>query len=146
VVLLIRGKSACSICGSVIAVGEDAVGFAPCLDPSHPLWSCSDSAMHASCYETWSEKERFSALYAEAEARRQKVGIEPLDRASQRLADERHNLRHDEILTLVRDRGAACPHCGVRSTAYRELAGTARRRLACVTCYRSFNADELCLA
>jgi hypothetical protein len=46
-------------------------------------------------------------------------------------------------MRLVRERGATCPHCGARSAAYRELAGTGRAAVVCLACRRSCNAEEL---
>lgn len=152
-VLLIRGKSTCAICGRVIAVEDSVVGFAAFLDPTHRLWRYSDAAMHGPCYEAWPERAEFEALYAAAEAQQMPSStparLKELwrsrehDREAQQLKDERHNHGHERVMTTVRDGGAACPHCGARATTFRDLGGTARRRLACLTCHRSFSAEDL---
>jgi hypothetical protein len=154
VALIIRGKSKCSLCGGVLATGDEIVGFRAFLARGHRLWRQSDSALHASCYATWPERPEFERLYAEAEARRTaSLTPERMEEArrvwnaardAQSRSDREHNDRHAEIMTRVHAQGAACPHCRAHSDTYRELTSTARARLTCLVCGRSCNADELC--
>jgi transcription elongation factor Elf1 len=153
VVLLIRGKSKCSLCGQVLAPGEDVVGFSHFLGPDHRLWRYSDSAMHPACFDSWPDKEEFLTLYAEAQARSRGLGTpqtieemhrrQAVDREARSRRDAAHNEEHARIMAIVREHGAACPHCGSRSASYRELNGPERFRLACQACGRSCNATEL---
>lgn len=150
-VLLFKG-SKCSLCDEVLERDEKIVGFTAFLQPEHRLWPYSDSAMHERCFSAWPDKQEFEALYAAAEeewrALQTPEKVEERRRAHAEVEAERarrdaeHNAR---IMRAVRRRGAVCPHCGSRSTAYRELNGTARLCLACLTCRRSCNADELLL-
>jgi hypothetical protein len=150
-VLLTRG-SRCSLCGELVDRAEKIVGFTHFLGREHRLWRYSDSAMHASCYAAWPDREEFAGLYAEAMARRPAPSTEELEESRRRDEAERearsrkdreHNLRSTEVMRLVAERGASCPHCGTRSIAYRELAGTGRVYVVCDACKRSCNADEL---
>lgn len=152
-VLLIRGKSKCSLCETVLARDEAVVGFAAFLSQGHPLWRYSDSAMHPRCFEVWEHREEFEALYSAARIAAAAASTPEAIAQGRRAAaaatairireDAAHNETHAKIMVLVRERGAACPHCSVRSVSYRELAGTARLRLACLACRRSCNASEL---
>ncbi|MCA9584494.1 MAG: hypothetical protein KC657_03965 [Myxococcales bacterium] len=155
-VLLIRGKSRCSRCGQVLAKEDEIVGFTHFLGAEHHLWRYSDSAMHAACFKDWPEKDEFERLYAEAGEKRRALAkperIEELRRAQAQeheariRRDAEHNASHARIMATVQEHGAVCPHCGLRSTSFRELDGTDRLRLACRACGRSCNADELNLA
>ncbi len=64
--LLFRGKSRCPICEQVIAT-EDEVVMSPAFmnDASHPLWKLNDSAMHASCFAAWPQKQAFIEAFNE---------------------------------------------------------------------------------
>lgn len=151
-VLLFKG-SKCALCGEVLE--KDVVGFAPFLDPEHRLWPYSDSAMHAACFDAWPEKDEFQALYVAAREKQRALDtperIEERRRAHAEASeardrrDQEHNARHASIMVMVAQHGAACPHCGSRSTSYRELRGTDRLRLACLGCARSCDADELAI-
>ena len=64
--LLIRGKTKCSICQTVIEDGQAWVGTPHFLtDEKHHLWKFSDSAMHQSCFQAWEHKEEYRRLYNE---------------------------------------------------------------------------------
>ena len=109
--------------------------------------------MHTPCFEAWPDKEEFLALYSDAKEKGRALAtperIEQLRRsqAEEREArarrDGEHNDHHARLMVVVREHGAACPHCGSHSASYRELNGTARLRLACRACGRTCNADEL---
>lgn len=150
-VLIFRG-SRCSLCRELLHRGEKRVGFTHFLEPEHRLGRYSDTAMHAACYEAWPDREEFARLYEEARARRPAPSPEEREERRRRVEAERevrakndqeHNLRSTEILRRVAERGAACPHCGTRSTAYRECAGTGRGYVVCPACKRSCHANEL---
>ncbi len=148
--IIIRGKTRCSLCSRVLAAGEEIVGFSACLEPGHPLWQYSDSAMHRSCYEAWPEHDTFGRLHQEALAKSQSPAAveEARDewnarRAAEVQRDLEHNVDHDRIMELVTRDGASCPHCGRLHARYRELNETARKRLVCLLCHRSCNAAEL---
>ena len=52
--ILIYGASECSICGGTLNEHDDIVATTHFIgDRSDPLWRCSDSGMHRSCYEKW---------------------------------------------------------------------------------------------
>lgn len=152
-VLLLRGKSKCSVCGAVISASDEIVGFTAFLGPEHPLWRYSDSAMHKGCFAAWPDRKEFAALYDAFKERSASMRApEALADAKRRddaakeaqLRDDReHNVGHARIMDVVRARGASCPHCGTHAVEYRELRGTARLRLACLSCARSFDASEL---
>jgi hypothetical protein len=109
--------------------------------------------MHKACFEIWPDRDEFEALYEAfkerarlmrtpeklEERRRERARVDE----ARRRDDREHNERHAQIMTIVRIVGVPCPHCGTRAADYRELTGTARLRLACRACHRSFNASEL---
>jgi len=62
--IIIRGKTNCSICGSLIVEGDDLVATQHFIqDQSNPLWRYSDSAMHRSCFIGWNGAEPFRATF-----------------------------------------------------------------------------------
>lgn len=63
------GWSKCSICGSVLAEGDDIVATTHFIeDESDPLWEFSDSGMHRRCYEEWKYRDEFTSRYRSAMA------------------------------------------------------------------------------
>ena len=62
--IIIRGKTTCSICRSLIMEGDDLVATQHFLqDRSDPLWRYSDSTMHRSCFLSWSGAAPFRATF-----------------------------------------------------------------------------------
>ena len=62
--IIIRGKSECSLCGQVLADGDDLVATTHFIHhQSHPLWRYSDSAMHRTCFAKWPEANAFRAAF-----------------------------------------------------------------------------------
>lgn len=62
--MLFPGKSKCSICGSVLADGDDIVATTHFIaDENDPLWKYSDSGMHRHCYDVWEHRDEFTARY-----------------------------------------------------------------------------------
>ena len=106
--LMISGQSPCSICGEVLAVDDEVVGFFAFLTREHPLWRYSDSAMHAGCYAAWPERPLFDSLYAEAEARRQEA------RTPARMAEARKQQDEERAAQLERDREHNESHARMR--------------------------------
>jgi hypothetical protein len=60
--LVIRGKTKCSVCGLLLETDQDIVCFPHFLQPDHPLWRFSDSAMHNRCYERWGHHDFFETV------------------------------------------------------------------------------------
>jgi|SRR5262249_14994726 len=62
--LIIFGKSRCSLCGTVLAAGEDLVATTHFIaDETDPLWRYSDSGMHRRCFLAWEHRPNFVAKY-----------------------------------------------------------------------------------
>lgn len=62
--LLIRGKTACSICDAVISSSDDVVMTSHFIrDQADPLWRFSDSAMHRHCFLSWLHRAEFVARF-----------------------------------------------------------------------------------
>jgi len=62
--IVIRGKTACSICGRTLLDGDDVVLFPHFIpDDAHPLWRFSDSAMHRVCFQDWGSAADFRAEF-----------------------------------------------------------------------------------
>jgi hypothetical protein len=161
VAIVFCGTSRCALCEAVIRIGEHWIAFPHFLGLDHDLGRYSDSAMHKTCFDAWSERDRFIRLLERAEERPPR-----LDRdTARRLIEESvpgafwrdspraptaeelrsHNDEHALIMAHVRAHGAACPNCGARATSFRELMETARARLVCHMCARSCDAAELAL-
>jgi hypothetical protein len=65
--IVIRGKSACQLCGNVMAEGDALVMTSPFIsDRSDPLWRFSDAAFHAPCFSGWEKKAEFVRQFNEA--------------------------------------------------------------------------------
>ena len=53
--LIIGGKSTCPICNHILEDGDDLVATTHFIaDKTDPLWRYSDSAIHRSCFLSWS--------------------------------------------------------------------------------------------
>ena len=62
--IVLRGKTDCSLCGSLINSANEIVMFPHFIwDNAHPLWRFSDSAMHQQCFADWDQAERFRAIF-----------------------------------------------------------------------------------
>ncbi len=62
--LVIRGKSTCPLCGSVLADGDELWATTHFIaDRNDPLWRFSDAAMHLRCFEAWEHHDEFAAKY-----------------------------------------------------------------------------------
>ena len=62
--LIIRGKTECSLCGTVLIDGDDLVATSNFIaDEDDPLWRFSDSAMHRQCFLSWEHRQRFVDTY-----------------------------------------------------------------------------------
>lgn len=58
--IIIRGVTACPICGDVIADGDILVSIPHFIhDESHKLYRYSDSAMHQTCFVGWEHRDAF---------------------------------------------------------------------------------------
>ena len=61
--IIIRGKTSCSLCGAVLADGEDVVATTHFIaDQADPLWRYSDSGMHRECFLAWEHRALFVEL------------------------------------------------------------------------------------
>ena len=62
--IVLRGKTECSICESVITDVDKIVATSHFIsDPKDPLWRFSDSAMHSSCFVNWNHRADFVEKY-----------------------------------------------------------------------------------
>jgi len=62
--ILIIGASRCSICGEVLAQGQQIVATTHFIsDRTDPLWQFSDSGMHSVCFAKWEHRDEFAARY-----------------------------------------------------------------------------------
>ena len=58
--IIIRGRTKCSLCGDVLAEGEDLVLTSHFIaDHTDPLWGYSDSGMHRQCFMGWKRRLAF---------------------------------------------------------------------------------------
>ena len=58
--IIIRGVTACPICGNVIADGDALVSTPHFIhDESDKLYRYSDSAMHQACFVGWERRDAF---------------------------------------------------------------------------------------
>jgi len=60
--LIIKGKSKCSICHTVLD-RDPITSWNAFLNKKHSLWKYSDSGMHVVCFNNWEHKEEFEHLY-----------------------------------------------------------------------------------
>jgi len=64
VAIIIRGVTACPICGDVIADGDALVSTTHFIhDETHELYRYSDSAMHQPCFVRWECRDAFRAAF-----------------------------------------------------------------------------------
>jgi hypothetical protein len=64
--LIITGETECAICGAVIQASDEAFGTAAFIsDPSDRFYQYSDAPFHKRCFDTWSQRERFTRRYEE---------------------------------------------------------------------------------
>ncbi len=62
--IVIRGKTKCAICDSVITDVDKILASSQFIsDQNDPLWRFSDSAMHSSCFVGWDHRDEFVAKY-----------------------------------------------------------------------------------
>jgi hypothetical protein len=62
--IVIRGKTECPLCGSILSDADQIVMFPHFIaDRAHPLWRFSDSTMHRSCFASWDQAEQFRSLH-----------------------------------------------------------------------------------
>src|SRR5215813_11649681 len=62
--IVLRGKTKCSICDTVISDVDQIVATSHFIsDRNDPLWRFSDSAMHRSCFANWPMRAEFVAKY-----------------------------------------------------------------------------------
>jgi hypothetical protein len=61
--MIIRGKSTCPLCGSVITEDDDVVAFPAFLASEHEFGSFSDTAFHRTCFEQDARSGRVNDLY-----------------------------------------------------------------------------------
>jgi hypothetical protein len=62
--LVIIGESKCALCGEVLQNQQRIIGFPAFIaDRGDPLYRYSDSAMHRSCFETWTHRDTMIAKY-----------------------------------------------------------------------------------
>ena len=62
--VLIVGSTQCPLCGEVMSAGQSTVASPHFIeDPSHPLWRCSDAAMHGECFQRWAHRQAFVDEY-----------------------------------------------------------------------------------
>jgi hypothetical protein len=62
--LIFHGKSACQLCGGVLAENDDLVAFPAFLPAAHGLFPFSDAAFHRTCFERDPRAAGVDALYA----------------------------------------------------------------------------------
>ena len=62
--IILRGKTKCSICSTVIMDGDDIIATSHFIgDEQDPLWRFSDSAMHRACFLRWDHRAEFVAKF-----------------------------------------------------------------------------------
>ena len=61
--LIIAGKTKCVICGKVLDPSDEVIGFPAFIPPGHEFSGYSDSAFHPTCFQLWSDHDRFQQLY-----------------------------------------------------------------------------------
>ena len=72
--LILRGKTKCSICDTVLADDDDIIGTPHFIvDPDDPLWGFSDSGMHRTCFVAWPQRDAFIARFNDAAGRFQRL-------------------------------------------------------------------------
>ena len=72
--MIFRGKTQCSICGEVLADGDDIIGTSHFIaDPDDPLWRFSDSGMHRPCFVGWPLRDAFISRYNDVVGRHQRM-------------------------------------------------------------------------
>lgn len=59
--MIFLGRSECSICGKILAEGDDIIGLPPLIDTHHPLYRYFDTGMHRACYDNWDKKHEMEA-------------------------------------------------------------------------------------
>lgn len=64
IAIVVRGKTACSLCGRLISETDNTVMFPHFLwDDTHPLFRFSDTAMHRRCFVGWEDAKQFRMIY-----------------------------------------------------------------------------------
>lgn len=72
--LIFRGKTECSICGEILADGDEIIGTSHFIaDPEDPLWRFSDSGMHRNCFAGWPLRVAFIEKFNEVVGRYQRM-------------------------------------------------------------------------
>ena len=62
--IVLRGKTHCSICDSVISQTDEVVSTSHFIaDENDPFWKYSDSAMHRCCFMQWEQRDNFAAKF-----------------------------------------------------------------------------------
>jgi len=62
--MVIVGKTNCSLCGRVLADGDDFVSTTHFIaDETDPFWRYSDSGMHRPCFLDWEHRNAFAEKY-----------------------------------------------------------------------------------
>ncbi|HLG17589.1 MAG TPA: hypothetical protein VJH03_24305 [Blastocatellia bacterium] len=64
--VIVRGKSACSVCGKVIEERDQIVATSQFIqDKADPLWPFSNTAIHKRCFLGWKLRSEFVDRYNE---------------------------------------------------------------------------------
>jgi hypothetical protein len=62
--LILRGKTECRLCASVLEADVAIVATSHFIvDSQHPLWRFSDAAMHKTCFLNWDQRQSFVDLF-----------------------------------------------------------------------------------
>lgn len=61
--ILLRGKTACLLCGEIIGPDDEVRGFPAFLRPTHRLGKFSDAAFHERCLTSSAEAAEAQRLY-----------------------------------------------------------------------------------
>jgi hypothetical protein len=65
--IIIRGKSKCAICDTVIGEHDELVATCHFISEySDPLWRYSDAPFHFACFQEWGLREQFVAKFNDA--------------------------------------------------------------------------------
>ena len=65
--IILMGRSCCSICGEVLAAGQNITATSGCaFPPEHHLRNHCDAGMHWECFWNWPDRNEFSRGYVQA--------------------------------------------------------------------------------
>lgn len=63
--IVIFGKSKCALCGEVLCDATKSKALPAFIPAGHELSEYSDAVFHSSCFESWEQHEKITALFEE---------------------------------------------------------------------------------